>query len=309
MIKNNKVLFLVVAIEYVFIAMIIFLILGIGTSNAQSLTWNNPTYISLNNGNPGYNIIAQVDNGNSVGIIGNGAYNAKNAWAIYQVNKNNINTSYQTLDKSSYSISFQAVVELSASNTPLQIVIFDNGTQYTGTCDTGLSQENNNYIVSTNFGNIRLTRVKYTCNRINVNLDNVSYISIGLQSQQYDINYFAIESNLVLIDLNDTSGDTDQIIANNNKNTQDIINAINGGNLKDTTEVNKEKLEDYEEIENELLNKDNLENIKDIKIDVDSDALEYVFELLTRIINTHQLIYGLIITMLSLGIIKLILNR
>lgn len=240
-IKDLIIKFTLSSIVYIISIVIIMFFVGVSRVDAQSLTWNNPTYISLNNGNPGFNIIAQVDNGSSVGIVGNGAFNAKNAWAIYQVNKNNINNSYQTLDKSSYSISFQAVVELTASNTPLQIVIFDNGTQYVGTCDAGLNQENSNYIVSTGFGNVRLTRVKYTCNRINVNLDNVSYISIGLHSQQYDINYFAIESNLVLIDLNDTSADTDKIVANNNKNTQDIINTIT--NSQNNT---NEKLENIE---------------------------------------------------------------
>lgn len=235
----TRLLVLLNTLLYSFIAFFIFFILGLVNVDAQSLSWNNPTYISLNNGNPGYNIIAQVDNGNSVGIIGNGAYNAKNAWAIYQVNKNNINNTYQTLDKSSYSLSFQAVVELEASTNPMQIVIFDNGNQYVGTCDAGLTQENSNYIVSTGFGNITLTRVKYTCNRLNVNLENVSYISIGLESKQYDINYFAIESNLVLIDLNDTSADTDKIIANNNKNTQDIIASQNANADKIQNAINQ----------------------------------------------------------------------
>lgn len=234
-----RLLVLLNTLLYSFIAFFIFFILGLVNVDAQSLSWNNPTYISINNGYPGQNILRQVDGGSAVGNLGAFDINGRYSWAIYRVNTNNINNEYQKLDRGSYSVSFQAVVQLANSNTPVTIMVYDNGTQYTGTCDAGLTQEVTEHYVSSNYGNTKLYRVKYNCNRMNVNLDNVDHISIGFTNDLYSISYFAIESNLVMIDLNDTTADTDKIIANNNKNSQDIIASQNANADKIQNAINE----------------------------------------------------------------------
>lgn len=235
----TRLLVLLNTLLYSFIAFFIFFILGLVNVDAQSLSWNNPTYISINNGYPGQNILRQVDGGSAVGNLGAFDINGRYSWAIYRVNTNNINNEYQKLDRGSYSVSFQAVVQLANSNTPVTIMVYDNGTQYTGTCDAGLTQEVTEHYVSSNYGNTKLYRVKYNCNRMNVNLDNVDHISIGFTNDLYSISYFAIESNLVMIDLNDTTADTDKIIANNNKNSQDIIASQNANADKIQNAINE----------------------------------------------------------------------
>ncbi len=99
------------------------------------------------------------------------------------------------------------------------------------------------------------------------------------------------------------------IINNQNKNTQDIINGIKDGKLDDNSAVNDDKLNDYQDAENNLIDKDALNNINNIEITLDSNSNSFIWELVTKIIQTHSLIFGLVITMLSLGILKLVLNR
>lgn len=108
--------------------------------------------------------------------------------------------------------------------------------------------------------------------------------------------------------------------ASDDKNTQDTINAINNsiqslidsikdGNLKDDTPVDDSGLNDYKDKENGLVDDDALDNINNVDISLDTNTSKFFWDIFTRIINTHSLIYGLIISALSIGIIKLILNR
>ncbi len=104
------------------------------------------------------------------------------------------------------------------------------------------------------------------------------------------------------------------------KNTQDTINAINNaiqslidsmkeGNLKDDTPVDDSGLNDYEDKESGLVDDDALDNINNVDISLDTNTSKFFWDTFTRIINTNSLIYGLIISVLSIGIVKLILNR
>ena len=84
---------------------------------------------------------------------------------------------------------------------------------------------------------------------------------------------------------------------------------MKGGSLKDDTPVDDRPLRDFSESEDDLIDKDNLDKVQDIDISLDTKTSEFFWDTFTRIINTNSLIYGLIISVLSLGIIKLILNR
>lgn len=108
--------------------------------------------------------------------------------------------------------------------------------------------------------------------------------------------------------------------ASDDKNTQDTINAINNsiqslidsmkeGNLKDDSPVDDRPLKDFSDSEDDLIDKGNLDKVQDIDISLDTKTSTFFWDTFTRIINTNSLIYGLIISVLSLGIIKLILNR
>ena len=102
---------------------------------------------------------------------------------------------------------------------------------------------------------------------------------------------------------------TNNIINALDEFTQDIVDAFTGGSLDDDTPIDDSGLKDYEETESGLVDEGNLNNINNIDISLDSNTSNFFWKLFTDIINTHTLIYGLIISVLSLGIVKLILDR
>lgn len=115
-------------------------------------------------------------------------------------------------------------------------------------------------------------------------------------------------------------GEGTLIIQNAIENTNNIINSIDehfqelfdglfGGSLKDDSPVDDTDIKDFSQAEDDLIDKGNLDKVQDIDISLDTKTSTFFWDTFTRIINTNSLIYGLIISVLSLGIIKLILNR
>lgn len=89
---------------------------------------------------------------------------------------------------------------------------------------------------------------------------------------------------------------------------QEIIDGINGEDIPQTP-VDDSKVEDYESKEEGLIDKDSLDKIDDIEIAIDSNSNLFIWNIVENILNTHELIFSMIITLLSIGVIKLILNR
>lgn len=137
----------------------------------------------------------------------------------------------------------------------------------------------------------------------NTNVNGISTLTI----HEYGLHFnSAVDSDSINSSI---ENGTSNIINNQNNNTQIIIDSITDGELEDNTQPDDSKLNDYEDAENNLIDRDSLNNINNIEISLDSNSNTFIWNLVDRIINTHTLIFGLIITMLSLGIIKLVLNR
>ena len=66
-----------------------------------------------------------------------------------------------------------------------------------------------------------------------------------------------------------------------------------------------EDMEDSEDILHEYTDVD----FEDVEIDLDSDTNNWVWSTLTALLNTNQLVFGMVISILSIGIGKLILGR
>lgn len=103
--------------------------------------------------------------------------------------------------------------------------------------------------------------------------------------------------------------DYSEIIDNSNKNNQQLIDSIQNGTLKDNSQPDNSKTNDYKDKEDKLIDKDSLNNINNIEISIDHNSNAFIWDLVNKILATNSLIYGLMITMLSIGIIKLVLNR
>lgn len=109
--------------------------------------------------------------------------------------------------------------------------------------------------------------------------------------------------------------DNSDIINNQNQNTQNVINNQNQNTdkiINEGTFVKPEEdlqIKDSEEKEEEIYDLFDGVDINAITIDFDSTSVTKIFELLNRIITQNTIIQTMIITILSISIIKLVLGR
>lgn len=173
--------------------------------------------------------------------------------------------------------------------------------------------------------------IEYECSSLTFTHDDITWVAYSYYNPS-PMTLWQNSQNMYLISTSEsaTNNDiitnnnqnTDSIINNQNQNTQDIINSnnANADKIVDTLEgedltdsekesVNKDELNDYESSEDALLNEDRLNSINDIDISIDSNTNDFIWDFITSVINTHSRIFGFIITILSIGIIKLALNR
>ena len=109
------------------------------------------------------------------------------------------------------------------------------------------------------------------------------------------------------------------IINNNFNETNNNINKVDDSinDMKDEImgpdtkydSVDDSGLDSYKKNEDALINKDSLNNINNIQMSVDYDTNLFIWDVVNRVLNSHALIFNMVITFLSIGVIKLILNR
>ncbi len=81
------------------------------------------------------------------------------------------------------------------------------------------------------------------------------------------------------------------------------------GEVEQTT-VDTSKLDQFADVEQSLLNNEEANSaIGDMNISIDGQAYSFIWDLVTKILNSHPEVFGLVITILTLGFIALLLNR
>lgn len=68
-------------------------------------------------------------------------------------------------------------------------------------------------------------------------------------------------------------------------------------------------LKDYENVEGELLDKIGEADLSNVNIGIDAKSSSFVWDTTTKFIKAHPTVFGMFISMLSIGIIKLALGR
>lgn len=95
-----------------------------------------------------------------------------------------------------------------------------------------------------------------------------------------------------------------------NDNTDKVIDSIQGDdvNTNDIPDRQDDTLNKQDELQNSLTSDDiDLEN--NVKLNTDAKANTLFWDILTKLINTHQKVVQFVISCLSIGLIKLILGR
>lgn len=88
----------------------------------------------------------------------------------------------------------------------------------------------------------------------------------------------------------------------------DILDKLQHSTPWEERTANISDFEDYEDAE-DILNEYTDVDFNSVQIDLDPDTNNWVWNTLTSLINTNRLVFGMVISILSIGIIKLILNR
>lgn len=291
-------------IQYI-IVIIIGCIIGYKTTNATTL--NVPHNIAIKN-NLDQNLAScnnttscQVFNANSGLMYGQMTIN-------YQFNKGYVYIIEFDVDMEYYSAP-NKIPSTTLRQNGLVLYSSDYSYFYYPTCTPQLTTRVVN-VGSDGFGEF-VTNTKLTCT-IEMPNDYGTLVYINQSSTTGWIGaQFKLNSN---ISINTVSMGNASIIENQNQNQQQtnerldkIEEALNSGEYK---EPNKnDRIEDLEEEESALQTILGVPNYDNLKIDISANASTKIWELLERILAQNNMILTMVITILSISIIKLVLAR
>lgn len=89
-----------------------------------------------------------------------------------------------------------------------------------------------------------------------------------------------------------------------------LIRHLNKKGDSEQTTVDTSNIDNYVDIEQSLVNNEEAESaINDMDISISGKAYSFIWDLVTRIFNSHPEVFGLVIAILTLGFIALLLNR
>lgn len=111
--------------------------------------------------------------------------------------------------------------------------------------------------------------------------------------------------------INNANNNTNTIINNNNENTDRIIETLEGEDLttnekQPATNNDVNNYQDQEDALMDMMDTDSLDNV-DIAIEIQSN--NWIWQTMTSLMNTHAIIMTMFISLLSIGVIKLVMNR
>ena len=108
-----------------------------------------------------------------------------------------------------------------------------------------------------------------------------------------------------------TQQNQNQEIIDSQNQTNDKLDEIKDMDISDEDKElpNDDAYQDYTDAEDDLLDKVNEADMDALEIAIDEDSSNFVWDTLTDLITSHTLIFGTVIAILSIGIIKLALGR
>ena len=115
-----------------------------------------------------------------------------------------------------------------------------------------------------------------------------------------------LQTNIPLI-LNAITNSQTAIINNQNANHDEIMDEDIDATSKQN--VDQTQYNDYKSKENQLMGFTSENNLSSLNIGIDANTSETIWQLITRIIQSNAKVFGLFISILSIGIIKIALAR
>lgn len=211
--------------------------------------------------------------------------------AIVSANAGNLGGVCQTSKVSNYIVSFTCVFD-SVVNSTFQVVLsnfnMDNADAYSKF----------NYGVSPN--------MNVTCN-----IGTADVINNQNQNSQNIINNQNQNSQNIIDNQNQNSQNE---INNANQNQQQTNERLDDIKDMDISDSDKElpddsSYNDYNSTEQELLDKTKDADLNALDVGLDVKSSSWVWDTLTSLIQSNSVVFGMIIAILSIGVIKLVLGR
>jgi len=120
--------------------------------------------------------------------------------------------------------------------------------------------------------------------------------------------------NQVNSNINNATNSINQNIDSMKEQQQETNNKLDEMNNADLDDKDKElpddsKYQDYESSENDLKDKVNQADLSKLEIGIDEKSSLFVWDTMTRLIQSHSVVFGMFISILTVGIIKLALGR
>lgn len=101
-----------------------------------------------------------------------------------------------------------------------------------------------------------------------------------------------------------------QVDADNARIIELLEALVNGSEEFTESSTLSDKQNEMNNIEDDLLNNEAASDAQnDIKVEINENAMSYIWELITSFLSSNPKVFGLFISILSLGIIALVLNR
>lgn len=183
-----------------------------------------------------------------------------------------------------------------------------NNTRNTISYDTSFSDNNAelNELIKVNEHFVSmLSKQDYTNEQLASLLEQFNYLLESVYNIDYFVFTFVDEYWRQFAD-NDFPQHTYAITSRLDK----IYQLLNKKGETEQTTVDSSKVDEYLDIEQSLLHNDEAESaLNEFDISIDGQAYSFIWDFITDCFNSHPEVFGLVITILTLGIIALILNR
>ena len=239
-------------IVYIILAFIMFYIIN-DKVNAKSYTWNSPYILDIQNVlNDTDDVMARCRNTNTC-EYNSSLWGGNYGMARYNVSTN-INNEDTTIESNTYKLEFSSELWTVGDSTIPTLTSTSRLLFYTGT-GTGMSRATcdggENYTLNLT-NEVGIYQFNYTCNEFLVNRNDISYFAIVFGSSSNLFYKVSILNNLKFIGPGEATND--DVINNQDKNTQNIIN-----NQNQNQQQTNEGLQDIEDaiLDNSQPNLDN----------------------------------------------------
>lgn len=116
------------------------------------------------------------------------------------------------------------------------------------------------------------------------------------------INYLTVDQTYLLWEL-------DYELIDVNEKLDLIIQILQSSGESNLTSPDSSNVDDYYEIEQGLINRTDVDVSNVVNVQIDQNAMSFTWNLLDTIMNSNGKVFGMTLTVLSLGIIALILGR